>query len=153
MPFSLTVNSSMTEACLSCYTRRDTRATILALEGTLDIATAPQAVESLQQFQKEHGPQVVLDTSRLDFIDSRGVGVLMTAAKSARDAGGCLFLHNPTLPVRKILEMCGVMSLFPPPPADMVQEVTVTERTTERPPARPSASPSRPATRTAKRVA
>jgi anti-sigma B factor antagonist len=107
----------MAEAHFSCYTRRENRSVMLALEGTLDIATAPQALLSLQRFLEEHGPDVVVDTSRLDFIDSKGVGALLSAAKASRDAGGRLFLHDPTLPVQKILETCGLTSLFPPPPA------------------------------------
>ncbi|HTE19735.1 MAG TPA: STAS domain-containing protein [Armatimonadota bacterium] len=86
----------------------------MALEGCLDVATAPQAIQSLQRFVEEHGPDVVIDTSRLDFIDSKGVGALLTGAKAAKDAGGHLALPNPALPVRKILETCGLMPLFAP---------------------------------------
>ena len=108
----------MAEASLSSYTRRENRSVILALEGCLDVATAPRAIDAIQQFIREHGPKVVVETSRLDFIDSKGVGALLAGAKAAMDAGGQLYLHNPALPVKKILEMCGLLAMFPPRPAE-----------------------------------
>jgi len=115
---------------------------MLALEGALDVATAPQAEEALQQFIKEHGSFVIVDLSRLDFIDSKGVGTLLSAAKSTRDADGRLFVHNPALPVRKILEMCGVAALFPAPPPPAAPEPPA-------PPAGVAATAARPVRRTA----
>jgi anti-anti-sigma factor len=124
----------MMEPGLSCYTRRDDGTLIFALEGTLDLATAPKALASLQRFAEENGPDVVVDASRLDFIDSRGVGVLLSMAKAARDAGGNLYLQNPTLPVRKILDVCGLSSLFPsaaarPTPAPPAAETAPAAKT------------------------
>ncbi|HEU4754810.1 MAG TPA: STAS domain-containing protein [Armatimonadota bacterium] len=140
----------MSEAKLECYTRRDGRRTIFSMEGTLDVATAPAGQEALLRFITEHGPDAIVDTSRMDFIDSKGLGVLIGAAKAARDAGGSLFLPNAATPVRKILETCGLMSLFPSelppePPAPPAE-------TPQRPPLRPAAparAPVRPARRTA----
>jgi anti-sigma B factor antagonist len=86
---------------------------MLVFEGTLDLATVPLAMDWLQRVLNDHGPHLAVDTSRLDFIDSKGVGALLAGAKAARDAGGQLYLPNPALPVRKILEMCGLTSLFP----------------------------------------
>jgi anti-sigma B factor antagonist len=104
----------MPEADLSCYTRQDGAHTIAALEGCLDVLNAPRAVKFLEEFIEKHGPQVSVDTSRLDFIDSKGIGALLSAAKTARDAGGHLAIPDPNLPVRKILEACGLLSLFAP---------------------------------------
>jgi anti-anti-sigma factor len=105
----------MAEASVSCYTRRDGRIPVLVLEGTLDLSTAPGALEAIHRFLEEHGPEVTLDAARLDFIDSKGVGALLSAAKAARDAGGTLYLQSPATPVRKILETCGLTTLFPSP--------------------------------------
>ncbi len=142
----------MTEATLSCYTRPEGRSTVLALEGTLDVATAPQASAAIQRFILEHGASVVIDTSRLDFIDSKGVGTLIGAAKSARELGGKIYLLNPATPVRKIIETCGLTSLFPPPPApEMSPETSAApatngnskSRATGRTPARKTATAAR----------
>jgi anti-anti-sigma factor len=121
----------MPEASLDCYTRRDGPRTILALEGTLDVATAPAAVDAFQRYTAEHGPHLTVDTSRLDFIDSKGVGVLLGAAKAAKDAGGALYLPHPATPVRKILETCGLMSLFPNSPP-LPSQTETAEKTAEK---------------------
>jgi anti-anti-sigma factor len=143
----------MPEANLSCYTRREDRSLILALEGTLDMATAPQALESLQRFMVENGPKVVVDTSRLDFIDSKGVGALLSAAKTARDLGGYIFMPNPATPVRKILEMCGLMPLFSSRPDAAASDAKPADAKPA--PADPSngaaAPPARPSSRAAKK--
>lgn len=106
----------MTEAHLESYIRREDGQLLLALDGTLDLDTSERIRTILLQHIEEHGPNVVIDTSRLNFIDSKGVGVLLEALKAARQGGGTVYLRNPTLPVRKILDTCGLTSLFPPPP-------------------------------------
>ena len=106
----------MTQAHFSSYTRRENRATILVLEGAIDVATADLAASALERFLADQGPAIVVDASRINFIDSRGIGTLLKAAKTASDAGGQLYLQNPTLPVTKILEACGLTAYFPPPP-------------------------------------
>jgi anti-sigma B factor antagonist len=136
----------MTEAKLECYTRRDGKRTIFCMEGTLDVVTAPAGQEALLGFVADQGPHVVLDTSRLDFIDSKGVGVLISAAKAARDAKGGIYLLNPATPVRKILETCGLTALFPPAPPAAAEPAAA-----ESAPPRPAA-PRAPA-RTARRAA
>jgi anti-anti-sigma factor len=104
----------MAEAALHCYARPEGRRTVLVLEGCLDVVNAPRGVELMEGFIREHGPEVVFDAARLDFIDSKGVGALLSAAKAAQEAGGQVTLQEPTWAVRKILETCGLLSLFMP---------------------------------------
>ena len=106
----------MTQAHFTSYTRRENQAQILVLDGAIDVATADLAATALDRFLADHGPAVVVDAGRINFIDSRGVGTLLKAARAASDAGGQLYLQNPTMPVTKILEACGLSALFPPPP-------------------------------------
>lgn len=115
----------MTEATLSCYTRRENGSAVLVMEGSLDVSTSPRAEEAFQDFHAEHGPDVILDLSRLHFIDSKGVGTLLTGAKLAREGKGRIYLDRPTEPVRRILEMCGLSTLFPPRPARAPLEVSI----------------------------
>ncbi|MFN3653659.1 MAG: STAS domain-containing protein [Armatimonadota bacterium] len=131
----------MTEAHLESYIRREDGQLLLALDGTLDLDTSERTRGILLRHIEEHGPNVVLDTSRLNFIDSKGVGVLLEALKAARQGGGTIYMQNPTLPVRKILDTCGLTSLFPPPPA----------REKASAPAAPAAAPARSTTRTTRR--
>jgi anti-sigma B factor antagonist len=131
----------LAEANLSCYTRAEGRRTVLVLEGTLDIATAPRAFQAMQQFLKEHGPTLILDLSRIDFIDSKGVGCLLGGAKAARDASGGVYLPNPAMPVRKILDMCGLTQLFPSAPPTPTLEAVSGSPPLKPAEARPAARP------------
>jgi len=77
------------------------------------------------------------------------VGTLISAAKTARDAGGRLFLREPTLPVQKILEMCGLKELFPAPAAAEPAEVSEPPAAAARPVLADSSRPPRTTKRAA----
>jgi anti-sigma B factor antagonist len=55
---------------------------------------------------------IVLALENLRFIDSSGLGVLVRAAKQARDAGGQILLRRPMPSIRKVLEITGLDNVF-----------------------------------------
>jgi anti-anti-sigma factor len=61
----------------------------LALWGELDLAVAERLRERLEQLMRE-GYRVRLDLSRLEFIDSSGVHVVIAELTDARREGGGL---------------------------------------------------------------
>jgi anti-sigma B factor antagonist len=81
---------------------------ILRISGEVDISTAPQLRERLQQLESR---SVVVDLSAMTFIDSTGLGVLVGAFKRLRESGGDLVLRAPTLSARKVLELTGLSQL------------------------------------------
>jgi anti-anti-sigma factor len=78
----------------------------LRLIGELDLLTAASLADRLQrlQTQKRH---VLLDLSRLDFIDSTGIRVLVRALQQSRDDRGWEFQIEPhlTVAVRRVLSL------------------------------------------------
>jgi len=51
---------------------------VVRLSGWLDLATAPDAEDRLQELMDRHVPRsIVLDLSRTEFLGSAGVAVLM----------------------------------------------------------------------------
>ncbi len=61
------------------------------------------------------GAKVVLDLSRVGYIDSTGCGALLTILRHVRSGGGELVLCSPTKPVRMILELVrfhGLVDIF-----------------------------------------
>ena len=84
-----------------------------------------------------HGPNVVVDVSRVNFIDSKGLGTLLSAAKQARDAGGQIYLANPALPGA---EISGADRPHLPPPAAWNAAPSRPPRRLRRPPVRPRRS-------------
>jgi anti-sigma B factor antagonist len=79
------------------------RRRIVALNGELDVASAPVAEEALRaQFD-------VLDLSRLDFMDSGGVRILL---RVCRTRPGPLIVRGAGRAVRRILDLTGVSDLL-----------------------------------------
>jgi anti-sigma B factor antagonist len=61
--------------------------------------------------QRLQARNIVVDLSGVTFIDSTGLGVLVTALKRTRDAGGQLTLRSPTRSTRKVLDITGLSNL------------------------------------------
>jgi anti-sigma B factor antagonist len=68
---------------------------------------ASNADEFRQSFTPvlEHSRQIVLALGRVQFVDSRGCGVLLACAKSVWEAGGDLKLCEVAKPVRSVFEL------------------------------------------------
>ncbi|HEY4828181.1 MAG TPA: STAS domain-containing protein [Solirubrobacteraceae bacterium] len=76
---------------------------VVVLAGELDVATADIAEQAL-----EHGLDV-LDLSRLEFMDSAGVRILLGICRERQDP---LVVRGVTRPVRRILELTGVCNML-----------------------------------------
>jgi anti-anti-sigma factor len=71
------------------------------LEGELDMATAGDLAEALRE--TGNGEPVHLDFSRISFMDSSGLRVILEAA-SERNGSGLVILH-PTAQVQRVLDI------------------------------------------------
>lgn len=82
---------------------------VLTLRGSLDIDTAPSLKASLSRLVERPSPTVVVDLSGLDFCDSMGVGVLVTAHGRAMEHGGWVRIVAPSGFLRRLLETLGLI--------------------------------------------
>jgi anti-anti-sigma factor len=73
------------------------------VEGELDMATAPELLESLQDAVETGGP-IVLDFSGVTFMDSTGLRAVLQAVR-ALDGEGVLVLERPSDRVRRVLDI------------------------------------------------
>ncbi|HEU4976518.1 MAG TPA: STAS domain-containing protein [Baekduia sp.] len=89
--------------------REDGGDVLIALRGELDVASAPQLEAALLP-PVEAGRRAVLDLGQLEFMDSTGVRVLVTAHHAAEEHGGRLtLLRTPEgSPVHRVLEISGL---------------------------------------------
>ena len=86
---------------------------VLALAGEIDHYTAPRLqAELTAALAAAKSGQIVVDMSAVDFCDSTGMNVLLAAHRLASEKGGDLTLAAPRAPVRKILEVTGLQSVF-----------------------------------------
>jgi anti-anti-sigma factor len=74
----------------------------IELEGELDMATAPDLAQLLRESGSASGP-VLLDFSKVPFMDSSGLRVILEAA-AERDGNGLVILH-PTPQVQRVLDI------------------------------------------------
>lgn len=80
---------------------------IVVLAGEADAESAGQLREVLVSQVWRHGRRLVVDVSRLRFVDSESVRVLVVAAKMLQERGGELVLMRPQVAVAKLLGLMG----------------------------------------------
>ncbi len=86
--------------------------TVVVLSGQLDVATAPDLRQALQEAQYAGAHRVVVDLADLQFLDSFGLGVLVGGLRRARLHGGRLVLAAANDRIRRILEVTGLDRTF-----------------------------------------
>jgi anti-sigma B factor antagonist len=59
----------------------------VALVGELDLSTVPKVQEELRRIEAASPATLVVDLSKLTFLDSTGLRCIVTADERARDAG------------------------------------------------------------------
>jgi anti-sigma B factor antagonist len=75
----------------------------LVLSGELDLATAHILQSALDQHGGSDG-DLTLDLAGLDFMDSTGIKLIITAARTL-EGRGCLILRSPAAPIQRVLEL------------------------------------------------
>ena len=84
----------------------------IVVSGEVDISTAPQLADTLDDAIRESEGAFVVDLSDLDFLDSTGVSVFVRArALLGRDERPLLMICPPG-PARRIFEIAGIIDLF-----------------------------------------
>ncbi|MDA0564636.1 STAS domain-containing protein [Streptomonospora sp. S1-112] len=85
---------------------------VVTVRGEIDLYTAPQLQSGLLNALEDGARRLVVDMSGVEFCDSTGMSVLLSALKRAREHKGTLELVAPKPAVRKILEVTGLASVF-----------------------------------------
>jgi anti-sigma B factor antagonist len=93
---------------LSITRSNDDRGVVLALAGELDVISAPDLAEQLDALAADACPRVLIELSRLSFVDSAGVSVLVKARHEAEANGRRLILRNPTEQVHQVFSVLGL---------------------------------------------
>ncbi|GII93327.1 STAS domain-containing protein [Sinosporangium siamense] len=83
-------------------------AVVVAVEGELDLYTAPVLRDEVRDAISQDGPRLVFDLASLSFMDSSGLSVLIEAWRLATGDGGGVCLAAPQSPVARILHTTGL---------------------------------------------
>lgn len=85
---------------------------VVEVAGELDSFTAPAFLACVAQVMDEGASRLIVDFSRLEFIDSSALGVLVSAARrAARDAVDFVFVCPPG-EVSSIFSITGLVHTF-----------------------------------------
>ncbi len=86
----------------------------ISIVGELDDGTAPEIRQKLDEIiDKSKTKKVVFDLSKLDFMDSTGIGVLLGRYKKLLNKQISAFITKPNTTVDKILSLSGIYKLMP----------------------------------------
>jgi len=87
---------------------------VLAPSGRLTVVTAPQLRAAVAERIFSGDRIIVVDLSTTEFVDSSGLGALVSCLKSARQAGGDLRIVAPTDQVAMVLRMTNLDRILQP---------------------------------------
>ena len=91
-------------------TKRVGRTLIVALEGELDLATAPVVRDTVDTALADDAKlhHLIWDLEKVGFIDSSGLGVLLGRYKKIQARAGAVVAIRALAPVRRMLMMAGM---------------------------------------------
>jgi anti-sigma B factor antagonist len=87
---------------------------IIPLEGHINAAAASEIRQLLNQLVGFGYPNLLIDMKKVTFMDSAGLGVLLSGLKKCRSSGGTLFICNAPESVQLVLDLSatGVLRTF-----------------------------------------
>jgi anti-sigma B factor antagonist len=92
--------------------KADARTAVVVLEGEVDIYSAPQFKEALLGGIDEGARSIVVDLSKVSFIDSTALGVLVSGAKRVRPYSGSVDIVCCDENIARIFEITGLDRVF-----------------------------------------
>ncbi|GAA0457827.1 hypothetical protein Aca07nite_70460 [Actinoplanes capillaceus] len=102
----------MGEAVMTTRRQAD-GALVVDLRGSLDAATVDGLRGVLlETLQRDRPRLMIVDLTFVTFMDSMGIGMLVTGYEAARDLGARFVLRNPNEFVHRQLRITGLTGLF-----------------------------------------
>ena len=88
--------------------REENGTPVIYLSGELDLISAGQFSAAIDAALGSHPGGLILDASGLNFMDSSGIVLLVSAAQRAREVQ----VRNPTPIVRRLIELTGLSDVL-----------------------------------------
>lgn len=82
---------------------------LLAVQGELDIATAPRMIAALNEAFADVAHPLVVDLSEVDFMDSTGLALLMNAHRRMKRRGHGFAIVCPGGPISRVFEIADMV--------------------------------------------
>ena len=85
---------------------------IATLEGEMDTAAAVEAEEVLKALYDTGGQDVVVDCTKLEYIASSGLRILLGILKGAKASGSKVTLRGVNDDIKNVFNLTGFTSIF-----------------------------------------
>lgn len=85
---------------------------IIELEGEVDVYTAPQLKQQMISLLESGARELVVDLTKVDYLDSTALGVLIGGLKRMRERDGNMVLVCPSPRIRRVFEITGLDKIF-----------------------------------------
>jgi anti-sigma B factor antagonist len=102
----------MSGAHVTVTTTEAAGCTLVTFAGELDVYTAPTLGESICGLIREGNGNLVIDLTRVEFLDSTGLGVLVGALKQIQACNGSLQLVCNQERLLKIFRITALIEVF-----------------------------------------
>lgn len=87
---------------------------VIFLKGELDEYTAPMTRNAIDKLLLGYkSADIIFDLSDLTFMDSTGIGVLISKYKQLKNADSKIYVRKPSKNIDKIFNMAGLYSIMP----------------------------------------
>lgn len=86
--------------------------TVIRLIGDLELTGCREVDHRLRETLGEANGKVVIDLKETRYIDSSGLGILVSLYSHIRKSGGQLVLANPNRSVRRLFDLTNVQNML-----------------------------------------
>ena len=77
----------------------------IGIEGDISFSNAQEIRKAISDSIRETDKVAIVNLSKVDFMDSSGLGIFITLLKRVKEHNGKLILEHPQLGVQRFLEM------------------------------------------------
>ncbi|SET79460.1 anti-sigma B factor antagonist [Oceanobacillus limi] len=85
---------------------------LVQLSGEIDAYTAPQLKDKLIPLTNRKGVRIEVDLENVNYMDSTGLGVFISALKSSKENGSKITLFNLKDRVQRLFKITGLHQLI-----------------------------------------
>lgn len=85
---------------------------LITLEGEMDTAAAVEVEKQLQPLYNTNGQDVIIDCSKLEYIASSGLRILISILKGAKVGGSRVVLKDVNDDIKTVFKLTGFINIF-----------------------------------------
>ena len=85
---------------------------VLPLEGEIDLHVSPEVAESLRTMTAKKPKRVIVDLTKVTYLDSSGLAVLIEAMQNVQEYGGKFAIAGMQESVKHILDIARLDQVF-----------------------------------------